>query len=329
MKNLKIKKILITGAGGFIGSHLTELFLESGYEVTAVCHYNNQQSPGWLNLHDENPNLKIVFSDITDSSCMNDLIKNSEQVVHLGALIAIPYSFTAPRSYVNTNIIGTLNVLEAVRLYEKRLINVSTSEVYGTPKILPITEQSEIQPQSPYAATKVAADALCNSYIDTYGLDISIIRPFNTFGPRQSQRALIPTILSQIASGNKTISLGNLYARRDFTYVTDTAQAIKMAVESEYVRGKTVHLGSGKTISVQELIGVVNEVLETDAKIKTDELRLRPKMSEVEILQSDPSFAREILGWESKVSLQEGIQKTYEWIQKNKSFIMNSSRYVI
>jgi UDP-glucose 4-epimerase len=279
-------------------------------------------------LHDENPNLKIVFSDITDSSRMNELIKDSEQVVHLGALIAIPYSFTAPRSYVNTNIMGTLNVLEAVRLYEKRLINVSTSEVYGTPKLLPITEQSEIQPQSPYAATKVAADALCNSYVDTYGLDISIIRPFNTFGPRQSQRALIPTILSQIASGNKTISLGNLDARRDFTYVTDTARAIKLAAESENIRGKTVHLGSGKTISVQELIGVVNEVLETDAKIKTDEMRLRPKMSEVEILQSDPSFARETLGWESKVSLQEGIQKTYEWIQKNKSFIINSSRYV-
>jgi UDP-glucose 4-epimerase len=326
---LPSSRVLITGAGGFIGSHTTELLVSSGFEVSALCHYNNVQSTGWLDSSSTNNNFHIVFSDITDSGRMDELISEHDLVIHFAAMIAIPYSYVAPRSYLSTNIEGTFNILEAVRRHKKRLINISTSEVYGTPKVLPITEMNTIQPQSPYAASKVAADALCNSFIDSYDLDISIIRPFNTYGPRQSQRALIPTILTQLAGGNKLISLGNLDTQRDFTYVGDTALAIKLAVESQEIRGKTIHLGTGLTISVQDLVGLIGKVVGTEIEIKVDHLRQRPPASEVEILQSDPSYAKKILGWEYKVSLEEGIKQTYQWIQNNPQKYSDPRKYVI
>jgi len=326
---LPSSRVLITGAGGFIGSHTTELLVSSGFEVSALCHYNNVQSTGWLDNLSTNDNFHIVFSDVTDSGRMDELISEHDLVIHFAAMIAIPYSYVAPRSYLNTNIEGTFNILEAVRRHKKRLINISTSEVYGTPKVLPITEMNTIQPQSPYAASKVAADALCNSFIDSYDLDISIIRPFNTYGPRQSQRALIPTILTQVAGGNKFISLGNLDTQRDFTYVGDTAFAIKLAVESQEIRGKTIHLGTGLTISVQELVGLIGKVVGTEIEIKVDHLRQRPPASEVEILQSDPSYAKKILGWEYKVSLEDGIERTYQWIQNNLHKYSDPRKYVI
>ena len=323
------QNVLITGAGGFIGSHVTELFLDSGYKVTALCHYNNLQSQGWLNETSVNPNLNIIFSDIVDSSRIAELVADHDLVVHLAALIAIPYSYVAPRSYVNTNVVGTFNILEGVRLHGKRLINISTSEVYGTPKVLPITEQNAIKPQSPYAASKVSADALCNSYMDSYGLDITIIRPFNTYGPRQSQRALIPTILAQVAAGQREISLGNLDARRDFTYVDDTASAIKMAAQSQVITGKTIHLGTGTTISVEELVTLICTITGVEIEIKVDAVRLRPAASEVEILQSDPALAKNILGWQSKTTLEEGIKRTYQWIQENMHKYTDSTKYTI
>lgn len=329
MSILPSSRVLITGAGGFIGSHTTELLVSSGFEVSALCHYNNVQSTGWLDSSSTNNNFHIVFSDITDSGRMDELISEHDLVIHFAAMIAIPYSYVAPRSYLSTNIEGTFNILEAVRRHKKRLINISTSEVYGTPKVLPITEMNTIQPQSPYAASKVAADALCNSFIDSYDLDISIIRPFNTYGPRQSQRALIPTILTQLAGGNKLISLGNLDTQRDFTYVGDTALAIKLAVESQEIRGKTIHLGTGLTISVQDLVGLIGKVVGTEIEIKVDHLRQRPPASEVEILQSDPSYAKKILGWEYKVSLEEGIKQTYQWIQNNPQKYSDPRKYVI
>ena len=329
MPSLENQSILITGASGFIGSHVTELFLSSGAKVTALSHYNNLQSYGWLSSPNVNPNLNIVFSDVTDSSQISELVAESDLVVHLAALIAIPYSYVAPRSYVNTNIVGTFNILEGIRLHGKRLINISTSEVYGTPKVLPITEQNAIKPQSPYAASKVAADALCNSYIDSYGLDITIIRPFNTYGPRQSQRALIPTVLTQVAAGQREISLGNLDARRDFTYVEDTAIAIKMAAQSQEIAGKTIHLGTGTTISVKDLVTLISATTGVDIEIKVDPVRLRPASSEVEVLQSDPALAKNILGWQSKITLEDGIQRTYEWIQENMHKYSDSTKYTI
>ncbi len=329
MSILTSSRILITGAGGFIGSHTTELLVNSGFEVSALCHYNNVQSTGWLDISSANDNFNIVFSDVTDSGRMDELISEHNLVIHFAAMIAIPYSYVAPRSYLNTNIEGTFNILEAVRRHKKRLINISTSEVYGTPKVLPITEMNTIQPQSPYAASKVAADALCNSFIDSYDLDISIIRPFNTYGPRQSQRALIPTILTQVAAGNKVISLGNLDTQRDFTYVGDTARAIKLAVESQEIKGKTIHLGTGTTISVQELVSLIGKVIGTDIEVKVDHLRQRPLASEVGILQSDPSYAKSILGWQYEISLEEGIERTYRWVQDNLQKYSDPRKYVI
>jgi len=329
MPNMAKRSVLITGAAGFIGSHVVELFLTSGYEVKALCHYNNLQSQGWLDSSSLNRNLRIIFSDVTDSSQMSELVSDVDLVVHLAALIAIPYSYVAPRSYVNTNTVGTLNILEGIRLHGKRLINISTSEVYGTPRTLPITEQNEIKPQSPYAASKVAADALCNSYVDSYGLDITIIRPFNTYGPRQSQRALIPTILTQVASGQNKISLGNLDAQRDFTYVEDTATAILIAAESQTITGKTIHLGTGHTISVKDLVELISHITGVDIEIAVDPVRLRPAASEVEVLQSDPTFAKNMLGWESKTTLEEGIKRTYRWIQENLDKYSDSTKYAI
>ena len=329
MPNLPKQSVLITGAGGFIGSHVAELFLATGYNVTALCHYNNVQSYGWLNSSNVNPNLNVVFSDVTDSSQMSELVAEIDLVVHLAALIAIPYSYVAPRSYVNANIVGTFNILEGIRLHGKRLINISTSEVYGTPKVLPITEQNAIKPQSPYAESKVASDALCNSYIDSYGLDITIIRPFNTYGPRQSQRALIPTILTQVAAGQREISLGNLDARRDFTYVEDTAIAIKMAAQSQAMTGKTIHLGTGTTISVKDLVTLISTITGVDIEIKVDPVRFRPAASEVEVLQSDPTLAKNVLGWQSKTTLEEGIKRTYQWIQENMHKYSDSTKYTI
>ena len=329
MSILTSRRILITGAGGFIGSHTTELLVNSGFEVSALCHYNNVQSTGWLGSSSANDNFNIVFSDVTVSGRIDELLSEHNLVIHFAAMIAIPYSYVAPRSYLNTNIEGTFNILEAVRRHKKRLINISTSEVYGTPKVLPITEMNAIQPQSPYAASKVAADALCNSFIDSYDLDISIIRPFNTYGPRQSQRALIPTILTQVAAGNKVISLGNLDTQRDFTYVGDTARAIKLAVESQGIKGKTIHLGTGTTISVQELVSLIGKVIGTNIEIKVDHLRQRPLASEVGILQSDPSYAKSILGWQYEISLEEGIERTYRWVQDNLQKYSDPRKYVI
>jgi len=331
MSKSKKLRILVTGAGGFIGSHATEEFVKAGHKVTALCHYNSLQSNGWLDFAYSNQptNLEIVMSDVTDSESVHKLVGQSDVVVHFAALIAIPYSYIAPRSYLNANITGTFNVLEAIRHHQNRLVNISTSEVYGTPEFLPISEQSKIKPQSPYAASKVAADALCNSYIDSFGSDISIIRPFNTYGPRQSQRAIIPTILSQALSGQSKIELGNIDARRDFTYVADTVSAVKIAVESEGLKGKTIHLGTGRTISIQDLISLVNSTLNLSLEARIDNLRVRPSSSEVEVLQSDPSLAKELLGWKATTSLEEGLQKTFEWLGANRNRLSEGNRYII
>ena len=325
------KRILVTGAAGFIGSHATELLLSSGYEVTALCHYNNSQSHGWLDnaYRTKQSHLRIVMSDINDVESMLKIVGEHEIVIHFAALIAIPYSYVAPRSYINTNVIGTFNILEAVRRHENRLVNISTSEVYGTPEKLPITEESKIKPQSPYAASKVASDAICNSYIDSFNLDATIIRPFNTYGPRQSQRAVIPTILTQALSGQKEIILGNLKARRDFTYVSDTVNAIKLAAESDSLRGKTIQLGTGRTVSVEDLIHIVNSSLGLNIEAKTDSSRLRPEASEVEVLQSDPALAKSLMGWEARIELEDGIYKTYEWLKDNIRLFSNVDKYII
>lgn len=320
MKNDKYKgkKVLVTGADGFIGSHLAEALVNCGAVVRAFCFYNSFGSWGWLDNSEKKSCFEVVMGDIRDRNFVDKSMKGVDIVFHLAALIAIPYSYSAPQSFVETNVMGTLNVLEgALKQNVKRVVHTSTSEVYGTPKIMPITEENPLQGQSPYSASKIGADKLCEAYHCSFGLPVVVLRPFNTYGPRQSMRAVIPTILGQLLSGKKKIELGNLKPKRDLTYISDTVEGFLKVGIAKNVEGEVIQLGTGKTYSVNDIAKLAMKVLNCRADIVSKKERLRPDKSEVMILQSDPSKANKILKWESKVNLEEGLLRTAKWLEQN------------
>ena len=320
--DLSSSRVLVTGSDGFIGSHVVERLLDQGAMVRAFCLYNSFGSMGWLDESDRfrealrDAQAEVVFGDVRDAEHVASAVDGVDVVLHLAALIAIPHSYVAPRSYVQTNIEGTLNVLEAARRHgTPRVVHTSTSEVYGTPESVPISESHPLRGQSPYSATKIGADKLCESYALSFSTPVTILRPFNTFGPRQSARAIIPTVLTQMLAGAAEIRLGATAPQRDFTFVTDTADGFLRAAVVDLPPGTTVQLGTGRTISVGEVVELCRSISGSQAEIVTDEARLRPAGSEVEVLQSDPSLAAELLGWQAAVSLEDGLARTCEWLR--------------
>jgi dTDP-glucose 4,6-dehydratase len=312
--------MFVTGAGGFIGSHVVEGLLAAGHKVRALAHYNGAGKKGFLEEVEKKSRgrLEITAGDVRDAHQMSELVQGCEAVLHLAALIAIPYSYKAADSYIATNVQATLNILEACRRHKvRRVVVTSTSEVYGTAQQVPMTESHSLQAQSPYAATKIAADQLALSYFRSHGVPVVVLRPFNTYGPRQSARAVLPTILTQILSGRKTIALGNLAPRRDLTFVTDTANAFVAALDRKGIEGEVIHFGQGSAIGVGELAKRCFSVLNKKGRVVSATGRVRPGKSEVDLLLCDASKARERLGWEPRVSLDEGIRRTAAYIQNN------------
>ncbi|MEA2479176.1 MAG: hypothetical protein QOJ07_1098 [Thermoleophilaceae bacterium] len=313
------KRVLVTGAGGFIGSHLTELLVERGAEVRALVHYNARND--WGNLEhvprEVSDAVEVVLGDITDPFGVRRAVEGREVVFHLAALIGIPYSYVAPQTYVETNVTGTLNVLEAVRSTgAARMVHTSTSETYGTARYTPIDELHPLQGQSPYSASKIGADKMAESYFRSFETPVATLRPFNTFGPRQSLRAVIPTVISQALSGSE-VRLGSLTPVRDFTYARDTARAFVAVAESDAAIGQTLNAGNGKGITVGEVASMILELIGSDARIEADDQRVRPEASEVFELLADASRLRELTGWAPEVTLREGLTRTIEWIQGN------------
>jgi NAD dependent epimerase/dehydratase len=312
--------VCVTGAGGFIGSHLVELLLSQGRSVRALVEYNSNQDLGWLN-DIKHPNLEVISGDIRDAGQMRMFTREAETVIHLAALVAIPYSYLAPESYFQTNVLGTLNVLEAARSAGvQRFIHTSTSEVYGTARFTPISEAHPLQAQSPYSASKISADALAFSYWTSFDFPVVIVRPFNTFGPRQSMRAIIPTLIAQAISGRESIKVGSLHPIRDFTFVMDTALGFAAALDgSSQIEGKTINLGTGYGLSISDLVKLIGDVMGRSLEIEFDEKRSRPEKSEVDELVSDNSLARDILNWEPKMigeaGLRDGIRATAHWLE--------------
>lgn len=314
------KKVLVTGADGFIGSHLTERLAKEGARVRAFIYYNSFDRWGWLDEteHDIMDSIEIFPGDIRDPSRVMEAVKDQEIVFHLASLIAIPYSYHAPDSYVQTNVGGTLNVLNACRqVAVERLIHTSTSEVYGTAQYVPIDEKHPLQGQSPYSATKIGADMLAESFHRSFDLPVTIVRPFNIYGPRQSARAVIPTILSQLFQGNKQIKLGALHPTRDFNFVEDMVSGFLSLAEADEAIGHVVNVGSGKEISIRDLVGMLLRITGKEAEIVCDEERLRPEKSEVDRLQCDASLARELTGWQPQHTLEEGLEITAQWIEEH------------
>jgi NAD dependent epimerase/dehydratase len=313
--------VLVTGADGFIGSHVVETALAAGAHVRAFCLYNSFGSAGWLDTSAEfatardDGGAELLLGDIRDPEFVSASVAGADVVLHLAALIAIPYSYAAPRSYVDTNVTGTLNVLEAVREHGvRRMVHTSTSEVYGTPETVPITESHPLHGQSPYSASKIAADMMCESFALSFETPVVTLRPFNTFGPRQSARAVIPTVLGQLLAGAEQLHLGALWPQRDFTYVSDTCAGCVRAAIADLAPGETVHLGTGTTYSIGDVAELCMEVTGHRAEIVSDEQRMRPVGSEVQVLLSDPSKAAQRLGWTPTVSMAEGLRRTAEWL---------------
>jgi UDP-glucose 4-epimerase len=315
------KRVLVTGADGFIGSHLVERLVSEGAEVRAFCLYNSIGSWGWLDTvpTEVQRALDVQLGDIRDPRLVDEAVRGVQVVFHLAALIAIPYSYTAPHSFIETNVSGTLNVLEAARAHKlERLVHTSTSEVYGTPDSVPIRESHPLRAQSPYAASKVAADQLALSYHYSFEVPVTVLRPFNTYGPRQSTRAVLPSILLQLLDGRREIELGRLDPKRDLTFVGDTVDGFCRAGLTPGIDGETLQLGTGRTVSIGDLFNTACKVLGVDATVKQDPRRLRPDASEVMVLLSDPARAGERLGWTPQVSLESGIAQTAEWLRVNR-----------
>ncbi len=325
------QRVFVTGADGFIGSHLVERLVREGAEVRALCLYTSQGTHGWLDEsdHEVRDAVDLRLGDVRDAELMRNLAHGCDLVLHLAALIAIPYSYLAPRSFVETNVTGALNLLEAVRASGARMINTSTSEVYGTPETVPISETHPLRAQSPYAASKIAADKLCESYAASFGADVATLRPFNTYGPRQSMRAVIPTVLTQLLAGVREIRLGNLTPRRDFTFVSDTVDGFVRAATVGLARGEVVQLGTGVTVSVGDVVELCRQVTgREDAEVIVADERVRPEGSEVEVLLSDPEIARGRLGWTPTVDLEEGLRATTAWIADRRPELRDAGRYV-
>ncbi|MFZ3114977.1 MAG: SDR family NAD(P)-dependent oxidoreductase [Syntrophales bacterium] len=317
--NWKEKKVFITGAGGFIGSHLTEALLQRGAHITALIHYNSRDNYGWLEeLSGENhAALRVVLGDVRDSNTMHKLVADQNIIFHLAALIGIPYSYMAPAAYVETNIKGTLNMLQAgLEARVEKLVHTSTSEVYGTAIYTPIDEGHPLQGQSPYAASKIGADKLVESYCKSFSFPAVTVRPFNTFGPRQSARAVIPTIICQALKGTE-VSLGSLDPVRDMTFVDDTVAGFIAAAETDHLAGETINLGTGRGVSIQELVDMIATLLKCEINITIDKERTRPSESEVLKLLSCADKAKRLMNWEAKTSLEDGLGKTVRWIADN------------
>lgn len=327
------KKVLVTGAGGFIGSHLCEALVRAGARVRALVHYNALGDAGWLSRdvdQEMREQIELVAGDICDAESVEHAVQGRELVFHLAALIAIPYSYTSPRSYVRTNVEGTLNVLQAVRRHGcERLVHTSTSEVYGTAQVVPISEEHPLQGQSPYSATKIGADMLVESFGRSFELPVTTVRPFNTFGPRQSARAVIPTIIGQCLAGRARIKLGSLSPTRDMNYVGNTVAGFIAAGRSDPALHRVLNFGTGREISIGDLARKIAELVGVpDIEIVSDEQRIRPKDSEVERLCADSSLATQLTGWEPETSLETGLQRTIEWIRANQA-MYQSDGYVI
>jgi len=313
-------KVLVTGADGFIGSHLTERLLEQGFDVKAFTFYNSFNTWGWLDtLPKEKLNQIEIFSgDIRDPNGVYEAMKGIDQVFHLAALIAIPFSYHSPDSYVDTNIKGTLNVLQAARKHEtSRVLITSTSEVYGTAKYVPIDENHPYQGQSPYSATKIGADRLAESFYRSFDMPISIVRPFNTYGPRQSARAVIPTIISQLLAGKEEIKMGSLTPTRDFNFVKDTADGFIAISRSDKAIGEEINIATQQEISIGELAEEIISQINPQAKIICEEERLRPEKSEVNRLLGSNAKIKSLTDWTTKYTLKDGIQETIDWVKKN------------
>ena len=318
-------KVLVTGADGFIGSHLTEALLSAGYQVRALSYYNSFNDWGWLEGIN-NPDLEVVSGDVRDPDFCRHITRGCSLVFHLAALIAIPYSYVAPDSYVDTNIRGTLNMLQAARdCNVERIVVTSTSEVYGTALYVPIDENHPRQPQSPYSATKIGADALSKSFYNAFELPVVIARPFNAYGPLQSARAIIPTIITQIAAGHREIKVGDLTPTRDFNFVTDTAAGFIALATAPGIEGREINIATGREVTMEETLHTIARLMGAEIKWVTDPERIRPSKSEVRRLLGDNKLITSLTEWRPRVSLEEGLRKTIDWFVKPE----NLARYKI
>jgi NAD dependent epimerase/dehydratase len=313
-------KALVTGADGFIGSHLVEMLVHRGYQVMALSQYNSFNNWGWLESISCRSDIEILTGDIRDSHYCKFITKDVDIIFHLAALIAIPYSYIAPDSYVDTNIKGTLNICQAAKENGNiRVIHTSTSEVYGTAQYVPIDEKHPMQAQSPYSATKIAADAMAMSFYNAFNLPVTIARPFNTYGPRQSARAVIPTIITQIANGEKEIKLGDIAPTRDFNYVDDTCRGFIDLAECDESIGQTVNIGSNFEISIGDTLNLIKELMGSDVQFISDKERIRPLKSEVFRLWCDNSKIERLTGFRSEIDIREGLKRTVDWIIQPKN----------
>jgi NAD dependent epimerase/dehydratase len=325
-----LRKVLVTGAAGFIGSHLTEELVRRNFSVRALVHYNSMGSYGWL---DSSPReirdqMEVFSGDVRDPNGMRTAIKGCDAVCHLAALIAIPYSYHSPDTYIETNIRGTLNVLQAARDFDvSHVLHTSTSEVYGTAQFVPITEEHRLQGQSPYSASKIGADQLALSFERSFGTPVTVVRPFNTYGPRQSARAVIPTIVTQIAAGQRKIKLGSIHPTRDFNFVDDTVGGFLAALETKAGIGEVINIGSGFEISIGDTAQMIAELMDAKIEIEQDDVRVRPERSEVDRLWASNEKAHKLLGWSPRFGgvegLRRGLEQTISWFARNE----NLSRY--
>lgn len=320
------RTVLVTGAEGFIGSTLVDELLAAGAHVRALCHYKPYGTLGFLANVLDDPRVEVVSGDVRDGHLVDRCVEGVDLVFHLAALIGIPYSYEAPDSYVQTNVVGTHNVVAACRRHGARMVHTSTSEVYGSARAVPIDEQHELQPQSPYSASKIAADAIALSYFHSFDTPVAVCRPFNTYGPRQSTRAVIPAILAQLRTGATEIRLGSLTPTRDFTYVTDTALGFLAVGASDAALGRAVNLGTGTEISIGDLADTLIDISGQEARVVSDDSRRRPDGSEVDRLLSDNTLARELTGWAPTVSLTDGLERTWRWVLSRER---EDGRYVV
>ena len=328
MMDWKSKRVLVTGAGGFIGSHLTERLAQLGADVRALVHYNALGSWGWLDSSPHKSDIEVFSGDICDHGSVHNAMKDREIIFHLAALIAIPSSYHAPTSFVRANVEGTLNVLQAARdLGAQKVLHTSTSEVYGTARYAPIDESHPLQGQSPYSASKIGADKIAESFHLSFGTPVVTVRPFNTFGPRQSARAVIPTIITQLLAG-RNVRLGSLHPTRDLNFVANTVEGFIACAERDEAVGRTINLGSGREISIGDLAELIANLMGKPIEIQSEDQRLRPLASEVERLIASNQLARELTGWTPRVTLEQGLEQTIAWVAENSSAYRHD-RYAI
>lgn len=315
-----MKRVIVTGADGFIGSHLTEKLLQKGYQVKALSLYNSFNNWGWLESVPKNENLEIVSGDIRDANFCIEILKNTDIVFNLAALIAIPYSYQSPESYIDTNIKGTLNLCQAAKMHGNiKVVQTSTSEVYGTAQYVPIDEKHPKQPQSPYSASKIGSDAIALSFFHSFNLPVVIARPFNTYGPRQSARAIIPTIITQIASGKQEIKLGDLTPTRDLNYVSDTCNGLIALSECEQAVGKEVNISSNFEISMRDTLELIKKIMNSSVSFVTDQQRIRPEKSEVFRLWGDNTLLKNLTGYSPEYNVEKGLRETVNWFTKKEN----------